>query len=91
MRTIALEDDCLTYQEYCRWEKALHAKAEPQHDLMNVLRTVKTEAELERIIQAQRIAEKAFEEILNDIRPGVTHQLLYQTKKLFLRELLLPP
>lgn len=74
VRTIALEDDCLTYQEYCRWEKALHAKAEPQHDLMNVLRTVKTEAELERIIQAQRIAEKAFEEILNDIRPGVTER-----------------
>ena len=72
--SIALEDDCLTYKEYCSWEKSLHAKAEPQHDLMNILRTVKTDVELERIIKAQRIAEKAFEEILNDIKPGVSER-----------------
>ncbi|MBQ8585174.1 MAG: aminopeptidase P family protein, partial [Butyricicoccus sp.] len=74
VRTIALEDDCLTYKEYCSWEKALHAKVEPQHDLMNILRTVKSKDELERIIRAQRIAEKAFEEILNDIKPGVSER-----------------
>ena len=74
VRTIALEDDCLTYKEYCSWEKALHAKVEPQHDLMNILRTVKSKDELERIIRAQRIAEKSFEEILNDIKPGVSER-----------------
>ena len=74
VRTIALEDDCLTHRDYCSWEKALHAKAEPQHDLMNILRTVKSDRELDCIIKAQRIAEKAFEEILNDIKPGVTER-----------------
>ena len=73
-RTIALEDDCLTHADYCRWEMALHAAAQPQDDLMNRLRTVKTEAELSRVIAAQRIAEKALAEILNDIKPGVTER-----------------
>lgn len=74
VQMIALEDDCLTHADYLRWEKALHAKVQPQGDLMNVLRTVKTKAELDRIVAAQRIAEKAFEEILNEIRPGVTEK-----------------
>ncbi len=38
------------------------------------LRTVKTEQEIEKIQQAQRIAEKAFDEILNFIREGVTER-----------------
>lgn len=38
------------------------------------LRTVKTEDELEKIEKAQRIAEAAFDEILNFIRPGVTER-----------------
>ncbi|MBE6844195.1 MAG: aminopeptidase P family protein [Ruminococcus sp.] len=38
------------------------------------LRTVKTEYEIEKIQKAQQIAEAAFEEILNFIRPGVTER-----------------
>ena len=36
------------------------------------MRTVKTQAEIDNIINAQRIAEKAFSHILNFIREGVT-------------------
>ncbi|MGN0612371.1 MAG: M24 family metallopeptidase [Porcipelethomonas sp.] len=38
------------------------------------LRTVKSEDELEKIEKAQRIAETAFDEVLNFIRPGVTER-----------------
>lgn len=40
------------------------------------LRSIKSEVEIERIVKAQRIAEKAFSEILNFIKPGVTEKRL---------------
>ena len=39
------------------------------------LRSVKTKTELDNIVTAQRIAEKAFDEILNFIKKGVTEKL----------------
>lgn len=38
------------------------------------LRIVKTQDEIDKIIKAQRIAEAAFEDVLNFIRPGVTER-----------------
>ena len=73
---VALEDDCLTYADYRRWADSLKAEAVPQDGLMLSLRTVKTRDELDKIVRAQRIAERAFEEILNEIRPGVTEKKL---------------
>ncbi|MGM9613722.1 MAG: M24 family metallopeptidase [Butyricicoccus sp.] len=74
VKTIALEDDSLTFAEYTRWQDNLMAKAVPLNGMMNRLRMIKTEAELEHIIAAQRIAERAFLEVLGDIRPGVTEK-----------------
>ena len=42
--------------------------------MMEQLRRIKTQAELAQIVAAQRIAERAFDEILDDIRPGVTEK-----------------
>lgn len=42
--------------------------------LINTLRSIKTEAEVESIIKAQRIAEDAFEHILKFIKVGVTEK-----------------
>lgn len=74
VQTIALEDDCLTYADYVRWSNNLHAKVIGQNDLMNELRTVKCADELDKIIHAQRIAEQALDNILDEIRPGVTER-----------------
>ena len=74
VKTIALEDDTLTYEEYTRWQDNLTAQTRPMNGMMNRLRMVKTEAELEHIIAAQRIAERAFREVLGDIRPGATEK-----------------
>lgn len=38
------------------------------------MRTVKTKDEIEKIQKAQRLAEKAFDEVLNFIKPGVTER-----------------
>lgn len=74
IKTIALEDDALTYQEYTRWQDKLTAKVQPMRDMMEKLRMVKSEDELNHVIAAQRIAETAFLEVLDDIRPGVTEK-----------------
>ncbi len=42
--------------------------------IINSLREIKTRQELDLIIKAQRIAEKAFENVLNFIRPGVSEK-----------------
>ena len=46
----------------------------PAADLLAELRAVKDPEELEIMIAAQRIAEKALTDILNEIRPGVTEK-----------------
>lgn len=72
VQTIALEDDCLTHADYLRWSNNLDAQCTPQNDLIYTLRTVKTPRELEKITQAQRIAELALREVLNEIRVGIS-------------------
>ena len=42
--------------------------------IINTLRSIKTENEVESVIEAQRIAEAAFEHILEFIKPGVTEK-----------------
>lgn len=76
VKSIALEDETLTCSEYRRWENGLAAQAVPLGRLISGLRQVKDEDEVMRIASAQRIAEQAFSEILNEIRPGVTEQEL---------------
>lgn len=51
------------------------------------LRAVKTEYEVENIVKAQRIAEKAFDEVLSVIKPGVSEkdiaaELVYKMSRL---------
>ena len=72
VKTVALEDDCLTHADYLRWADSLCAQAVPQGGLMDSLRAVKSRDELDKIISAQRIAERAFSDILQEIKPGVT-------------------
>ena len=74
VRTVALEDETLTHAEYTRWATALHATAMRLEDSIARLRVTKEDGEVEKIVAAQRIAEQAFEEVMNDIRVGVTEK-----------------
>lgn len=74
VRTIALEDETLTYAEYTKWATALHATVMRLEDSIARLRVTKEDDEVEKIVAAQRIAEQALEEVMNDIRVGVTEK-----------------
>ena len=73
-KKVALEDKTLTYAEFMSWGTALHATAVRLEDGVEQLRMCKEEDEVEKIVAAQRIAEQALEEVLNDIKVGVTEK-----------------
>lgn len=74
VRTIGFEDEYMTVAELKLYQNSLHAELKPATGLMTGLRMVKDDAEIEALVGAQRIAEKALAEIYNDIRPGVTEK-----------------
>lgn len=74
IRRMGFEDAYMTVQEYERYRKALSCELVPATELLWQLRAVKDDEELEAIIGAQRIAERALAEILEEIRPGVTEK-----------------
>ena len=73
---IGYEESALICSEYAEWEKLLHCPMVPMKELISDLRKVKSRWEADCCIEAQRIAERALEEVLNDIRPGVTERFL---------------
>lgn len=64
----------MTAADFHRFSEKLHCELVPATELLWTLRAVKDQAELECMIQAQRIAEKALADILGEIRPGVTEK-----------------
>ncbi len=78
IKTVAVENDRLTLQEFSRLRKELpevsFVSDETLTVLINEARGVKTNAETEQIKAAQRIAEAAFDYILGFIKPGLTEK-----------------
>ena len=71
LKRIGYEDEYVTVADWRRYTEKLHGELVPASALLWQLRAVKDAEERNRLIQAQRIAERALTETLNDIRPGV--------------------
>lgn len=74
IRRMGFEDAYMTVQDWKRYQKALSCDLVPATDLLWQLRMVKDEEELDAMVGAQRIAEQALTDILEEIRPGVTEK-----------------
>lgn len=74
IKCVALESCTLTHAEYLRWQGALESETVSLDRWMMQLRQQKTKDEIDKITGAQRIAERALENVLNDIRVGVTEK-----------------
>ncbi|MCI7125465.1 MAG: aminopeptidase P family protein [Agathobaculum sp.] len=74
VKTVALEDKALTYAAYTAWADSLSATAVRLGDGLEKLRVCKSDEEVGQIVAAQRIAEQAFDEIRNAIKPGVSEK-----------------
>lgn len=73
---VGAEELFLPHGDWLRWEKRLERTLSPAETLIKKLRAVKEPYELESVIAAQRIAEKALEQALGVIRPGMTEREL---------------
>ena len=69
---LGCEEGYLTAAEYMDYEKELHAQLIPMNRKIHQFRAVKEPWELARMRQAQKIADRAFEQILGKIRAGMT-------------------
>ena len=71
---MGFDDAAMTVRDYNRYREGLPCELAPAAELLEKLRAQKDPEELETMIAAQRIAERALAEALNDIRPGVTEK-----------------
>ena len=70
--TLGFEEFYLTVAEFTGYEKNLNAKLVPFHKEISFFRAVKEEWELDNMRQAQKIADKAFAEVLPRIKTGMS-------------------
>ena len=76
-KTVAVESDWCSVSQLWEYKENLNAQIVDDNnftDAVNSLRIVKSEYEIEKIIEAQRIAEKGFEHMLDFIRAGRTER-----------------
>ena len=75
IKKLGFEDQYATVEDYNSWKEKLKCEElVPAAKLLMELRAVKDESEIDSLIAAQRIAEKALGEVLDFIRPGVTEK-----------------
>jgi len=71
---MGVDDAHMTLRDYRAYEKALPCELTGASGMLEELRRVKDPEELESMVAAQRIAEQALEDILKEVRPGVTEK-----------------
>ena len=76
IRTVGFEEASMTVFDYLVWKEKTPAELKPAQKLMTDLRASKSEAELEEMILAQRLAEKAFNDVIPLISTEITEKEL---------------
>ena len=73
---LAVEEGSLSYAAYTSLQSRLEPELVPGQSLLRELRAVKSDEEMEILIAAQRIAEKAYRNTLKLITPDITEREL---------------
>ncbi len=76
IKTVGFDDEYMTVGEFSRFNKKLKWSPKPASAMLSSVRQTKDDDEISRMIKAQRIAEKALEEIKNDIKVGVSEKTI---------------
>ena len=74
VKMLGAEEFSLSHGAFLNWQKALGTELHPCQSLFYSLRASKDEAEQRSMRHAQAIAEKALDDVLRIIRPGVTER-----------------
>lgn len=73
---LGAEEEKISHGRYLALEKQLGLPLIPAQELLSSLRASKTQDEIDSMIKAQRISEKALEEVLHIIKPGMSEREL---------------
>lgn len=71
---LGAEEESLSYARWANLERLLGVKLQGAQSILRTLRASKTDEEIRSMIRAQRISEKALEEVLQIIKPGMTER-----------------
>ncbi len=74
--TLGFEEEYLTVSELNMFEERLSAQFVPVQEKINVFRHAKESWELERMVKAQEITDRAFAEVCTRVREGMTEKEL---------------
>ena len=74
LKKLGFDDAYMTVQDYRVYQEKLHCELLPASAMLTKLRQVKDAEELAVMTAAQRIAEQTFDDILRELRPGVTEK-----------------
>lgn len=76
IQRLGFEANEVSFSQYTTWKKNLGATLVPVSNLDATLRIAKTDEEIDKMIFAQRAAEKTLARIMKNIKPGMTEQYL---------------
>ena len=71
---VGAEEQSMSYSAYMRYQELLGIELLPAQDVFSSLRGSKNEEEIGFMRQAQAISEKALEDVLHIIKPGMTER-----------------
>ena len=74
--SVGFEDGTLSFAAHKDWHESLEIEMIPCQKLVSDLRAIKSRADLDKMIAAQRLSEKVFEEILPLINTNMTEKEL---------------
>lgn len=86
VQTLGFEKDALTYGTYMLYKNAVKAEFAPTAGLIEKIRLIKTEQEINIIKAACEIADQAFTHILGFIEPGKTELEVSNELEFFMRK-----
>lgn len=77
IQSVLVEDGAVTLSQYKTFNDRLNVSVSDRPELSKVIsesRLIKTADEIEKLRKAQKIAEKAYLEVLNFVKPGITEK-----------------
>ncbi|BBO80005.1 M24 family metallopeptidase [Desulfosarcina ovata] len=91
IRRMGFESARLSHKQYAAFAKALNTVSPPMElvpteNLIENLRKIKSDDEVARTVSALRLAEKAFVQVLDGLRPGLTEKQVAWSMEKAMRE-----
>lgn len=86
IKHLGFEQDEMTFGTFKIYENAVSAKMVPISGVIEKLRLIKTDQELQILKEAAAIADQAFEHIIKVIKPGITELEVSNELEFFMRK-----